>query len=384
MNILFVTERDPRQTADGAAQRTYFLWQALNRCGNVWTVIPVGLHADHWCDDKDRIATAVFAPKNIWISRILQRLPLVWPWRSKNYIRRQIPWRDVQFDCVVTRYTAVAASVSAWRIAPCYIDIDDLPSEVSKLSNVKRINLTTILRRIMIGPWQRYVWRQCAGAWIANPAQSDLVRHCCPCGVLRNIPLPRKIVSESFQRKPVLLSVGNLGYRPNYEGIDRFLRIVWNGFRRLHPEYEYWVAGGGLPQCYADQWSKLSGVKLLGYVPSVDEYYSQCSAVVVPIDGGGGTCIKLIEAVQRGCKVFATKFGARGLSDEEMIRMGVDVYADAEEFNEKYSQWLNLPVEARDGILIGSSSYASELFSRQSFSSQVSKLLNVSKRSNRE
>lgn len=354
MNILFVTQSDPRATGSGAAQRTHLLWEALGRIGTVYTVVTVGPMAR--CTDvpEERIRFVAFNSPNrlIWF---LQRAVIVtlnvvcWPFRSRQLIRQRIGWPEVSFDCVVTRYVKAAAEVAAWKLAPCYVDIDDLPTESYLAVAAGRHSwIRRCVSRILIGLWTRYVLCRCAGAWLPNSMQIGKVTRFCPCGFLPNLSKsPSKVYCRNGKQTSLLMTVGLMAYEPNYEGIDWFLKTVWPMVRKRFPDLTYAIAGKGVPEAFRTRWEGLPGVKVLGFVEDLEALYASAIAVVTPIRSGAGTCIKVLEACVYGRRNFAAPPALRGLSPQDIKVMGASTFEDAEQFLADLSQWLELGPQAR-------------------------------------
>ena len=57
-------------------------------------------------------------------------------------------------------------------------------------------------------------------------------------------------------------------------------------------------------------------VQVTGTVPSVEEYLEKASVVVVPLRIGGGTRLKIFEAMAMGKALVSTSIGAEGLDIE--------------------------------------------------------------------
>src|SRR5437016_12443838 len=68
---------------------------------------------------------------------------------------------------------------------------------------------------------------------------------------------------------------------------------------------------------------KSPSVEMTGWVPDVRPYLSQAEAVVVPLRSGGGTRIKIPEAMAMAEAVVSTPIGAEGLplQDNKQIRI---------------------------------------------------------------
>jgi glycosyltransferase involved in cell wall biosynthesis len=138
-----------------------------------------------------------------------------------------------------------------------------------------------------------------------------------------------------------LLFVGNLSYRPNIEAVDWLIRQVLPGLRdarvavvgsRPGPEVRALAAG---PR-----------VTLADDVEDVGPWYRASSVAVVPVQRGGGSRIKLIEAFAHHRPVVATSAGAAGLPWPK-LDSPVLVADNPEDFTEACRSLLDDPARAR-------------------------------------
>ena len=349
MNILYITHCDPRLTDFGSAQRSHYLWQALQKIGNVYTVYNVSPKEKTVIDEENKICSASFAPDGYvwlhlfaWFNKLFA--PFVWPFRKGSILRRKMPWKNVVFDRIVVRYLSNVALSNAWKFGNVYVDIDDLPTE----------SYNTIHRKQLIPPfgwiggilvewWQRHILRKCKAAWIASSEQVSIVKPYCPCEVLFNLPLPPKDGYRiNGNQKRQLMTVGLMSYEPNYEGVDWFLENVWPKLHERFSDLTYMICGRGTPERLRKKWSSLSGVNIMGFVEDIDKIYEESIAVVTPILSGAGTCIKVSEATLHGRKVFATPFAVRGVSNENIVSLMIEVSSTAKEMIEKILSWISI------------------------------------------
>lgn len=115
-----------------------------------------------------------------------------------------------------------------------------------------------------------------------------------------------------------ILFVGHLGYSPNAQGLARFLQEVWPRIRESNPAARFRVVGMS-PNPDLVELIASTGAEMHANVPSVAPYYEQCDIVVAPIWQGGGTRIKILEAMAYGKPVVSTTVGAEGLGVQSGI-----------------------------------------------------------------
>jgi glycosyltransferase involved in cell wall biosynthesis len=118
-------------------------------------------------------------------------------------------------------------------------------------------------------------------------------------------PLPHEDTS------PSLLFIGNMGYPPCVDAVLYFCREIFPRIRRATGAAELWIVGRD-PQPEVLQLNG-NGVHVTGQVDDVIPYYRQSAVCVVPLRAGGGTRLKILEAMALGRPVVSTAIGCEGL-----------------------------------------------------------------------
>jgi glycosyltransferase involved in cell wall biosynthesis len=119
-------------------------------------------------------------------------------------------------------------------------------------------------------------------------------------------------VRNNLEQK--LLFVGALFYYPNVQGIEWFCQKIWPIIYKRSPGASIEIVGDISSQANKlDYLKKIPGVNLHGFVEDIDPYLSKSAALVVPLQTGGGTRIKIIEAWSKGLPVVSTAIGCEGL-----------------------------------------------------------------------
>lgn len=165
--------------------------------------------------------------------------------------------------------------------------------------------------------YRRYLTRllaQHALATVVSEKEKELVERLRP-GQTPVLVVPNGIEPDDYagfrvEPKPAsLIFTGSLTFAPNHEAMRWFVGEVWPLVRAEIPEAELTITGapGERPLPPAE------GVNLAGFVSDVRPLVAGSWASVAPIHAGGGTRLKILEAMALGTPVVATSKGAEGL-----------------------------------------------------------------------
>ena len=109
-----------------------------------------------------------------------------------------------------------------------------------------------------------------------------------------------------------IVFVGAMDYFPNSEAAIFFANRIWPHVRNRLNGAELTIVGAN-PGAAVLALGELPGVKVTGMVPDVRPFYRDALAAVVPLRTGGGTRLKILEAMAAGVPVLSTPLGAEGL-----------------------------------------------------------------------
>ena len=115
---------------------------------------------------------------------------------------------------------------------------------------------------------------------------------------------------------PSLLFTGNFGYPPNVESALWLEGEILPLVRRSAPGCRLVLCGRNPPEALLALAQRDPGIEVTGEVPDVRPWLGACDVVVVPLRHGGGTRLKILEALAAGCPVVSTAKGAEGLEVE--------------------------------------------------------------------
>jgi len=121
-----------------------------------------------------------------------------------------------------------------------------------------------------------------------------------------------------FQPQPIpetagrCVFIGSMDWLPNEEGVRDFVREVWPQIRVQHPNATFQVVGRN-PTPSIMALDGKAGVTVTGSVPDVRPHLAEAQVVVIPLWVGGGTRLKVFEAMAMQKPIVSTSLGAEGL-----------------------------------------------------------------------
>ena len=136
-----------------------------------------------------------------------------------------------------------------------------------------------------------------------------------PVGVVANgVDLHANRPDATPSIRPQLVFVGQMGWFPNRDGVDWFLRDVFPRILHACPSAEFVLVGkhDGM-EIPADVASR---VRLAGFVPDLRPLVHAAAVYVVPLRAGSGTRLKVLEAMALGKAIVSTTVGSEGIALE--------------------------------------------------------------------
>ena len=172
--------------------------------------------------------------------------------------------------------------------------------------------------QLISGRWEEKAVRRFDGAVAVSAADRQwLERH------LDGRPValvPNGVDTDHFQRRTprtanpaTIVFTGVMDYPPNEDAVLWFADKVWPLLHQRWPDLVFQIVGTR-PTPRVVALAGRAGIEVTGEVPDVRPYVEQALAFVVPLRSGGGTRLKILQAMAIGCPVISTQLGAEGLT----------------------------------------------------------------------
>ena len=261
--------------------------------------------------------------------RSIQGSPARWPPRSKPFtprvalsfppeLLRLLADDDARepFDAVVIDHSYGAHWVKPLRRAALILSEHNIESEYYKRAVGFR-PLRALKTSLEFLRWRRYeagIWRSVDSVVVVSERDRERVRRVRPDTghvVPNGIALARyRFIPPSARRGNAILFVGLLSYEPNEEAAIVLAERVLPRVRRRIPDATLTLAGRD-PQKPVRRLAS-DHVRVTGTVPDVAPLFDEHAAFAVPLSFGGGSSLKVLEALATGLPLVGSPFAVRG------------------------------------------------------------------------
>lgn len=252
--------------------------------------------------------------------------------RLTQALEDRLPRRLVEYDLAVGRYLGSIAKIELPPSVPTLVDLDDFAHTLWD-RRLSLVGVKNLARSLVIGWLSRAAMRRFDRFLFVT--DRDKARSAVTAGdVLPNIPISGDPEPDFGGGGARILFVGSMWYGPNALAMDWFVANVWPGILGRVPDAELLIVGAASPEVRA-RWSARPRVDAPGFVASLADSYRSASIVVSPILTGGGSNIKVLEALAWGRPVVMSTFSHRAFENTLVDGVDVAVAADTSEFIEK-------------------------------------------------
>lgn len=239
-------------------------------------------------------------------------------------VAASMPARNESYDFVICE------PVQAWSYARCLmagVKVAGFTNDdCMRYLRYARFAATPKARTRLLAHAAQCLWyelkviRESSFAWFVSPVERRRLQRMSAWA--RCLTVPNGAPEELFAlpaarpgKESSVVFVGSATYEPNVQGLEWFLRDVWPRVRSA-TEVRLLIAGHG----WQPSSSAEAGVDVLGYVPDVADLLRRAQVAVAPVLSGGGTKVKILEAMAAALPVVTTRVGAEGIPDSPGLR----------------------------------------------------------------
>lgn len=337
-NALVLANRLPYPLDDGWKLRTYHIVRALARRADTTLLT---FHRD---DERRQVeefrrsldapveVISVPPPRSYSFTRVLLGLvsstPIyVWNNRSRHF-KRELDHllRRRRYTVVVAELTAMYPYLSA--IAADTLRVVDTHNVDSLLLRRYSRQMQSTVRRYYarhtarkLERFESQVYRDACVTWVCSEEER---RHIEGTVESSNTWVVPNGVDIERLRPPVenritrgrLVFCGRMDYYPNTDAVAHFAEAVLPQLRQIDCSTEFWAVGQAVPPRLRELADRTPGLRLTGRVDDVRPFLAEAEVIVVPLRVGGGTRLKILEAMAMARPIVSSTVGAEGLEIE--------------------------------------------------------------------
>jgi glycosyltransferase involved in cell wall biosynthesis len=234
--------------------------------------------------------------------------------------------RETRFDIVNLEFPYLGHSVlrqapPGEKLPHLVVDSHEIAYDLARQFAVAGANMG---RRLYAGAnWRKLrreelnIYREADGIYLCSAEDEHRLLDEVPGA--RTVVIPNAADVDYYQPRPTdpppdgrtVVYFGLLSTVPNIDAVLHFVQEIWPRIAKAHPEARCKIIGGWPPPSLL----ALAGpqVELTGFVPDLRPHLAAAAAVVVPLRLGGGTRLKIVEAMAMGKAIVSTTLGAEGI-----------------------------------------------------------------------
>ncbi|MEL0587535.1 MAG: glycosyltransferase family 4 protein [Candidatus Thiodiazotropha sp. (ex. Lucinoma kazani)] len=138
--------------------------------------------------------------------------------------------------------------------------------------------------------------------------------------------VPNGVDVDYFKRvegeeEQAIIYTGGMNMFANKDAVMHLLDDIWPLVKTKIPNIKFYIIGQDPPKELLRLSKEEAGIEVLGYVDDIRPYVAKSAIYVVPLRVGGGTRLKVLDALAQGKAIISTSIGCEGIevTDRENI-----------------------------------------------------------------
>lgn len=119
---------------------------------------------------------------------------------------------------------------------------------------------------------------------------------------------------EARTTKTSLVFAGRLDQYSNRDGMLHFMDAAWPLILRARPDLAIDIIGANPPEALQRMAADDKRIRVHGFVPDIRPFFASAAAAICPVRNGGGTRLKVLDALALGVPLISTTVGLEGIA----------------------------------------------------------------------
>lgn len=168
--------------------------------------------------------------------------------------------------------------------------------------------------------WETYFWKRANKVVAMSDADRKAMRQLVSGLEVDIVPNGIDEKHITFKRRTDnkekrILYVGNFKWLQNTEAVKLLAGVIWPQIKKRIANARLWICGMAVTEDVRNLAN--NDIEVKEGIPDIREAYWNTDVLVAPIQGPGGTRLKILEAMAAGVPVVTTKLGIEGLNAED-------------------------------------------------------------------
>jgi glycosyltransferase involved in cell wall biosynthesis len=139
---------------------------------------------------------------------------------------------------------------------------------------------------------------------------------------VRTMVVPNGVDTEYFRPRPgeetpAVIYTGGMNMFANRDGVEWFLDHIWPAIKAAVPGVRFFAIGQRPSPRVLEAAAADPAVEAPGFVPDIRPWVARSAVYIVPLRVGGGTRLKMVDAMAQGKAIVATRVGAEGIAGDD-------------------------------------------------------------------
>ncbi|MGB0454799.1 MAG: glycosyltransferase [Bacteriovoracaceae bacterium] len=166
--------------------------------------------------------------------------------------------------------------------------------------------------------WEISQYRKAKCVWVCSEREKEILVSLSPDLKEKILVIPNLVNKSDYYSSPkkYISFIGTLDYYPNQFAV----KFILENLTEISSDYELLIAGRNpLPE-QIEQCEKM-GVTLKTNLSQaeIQKIFSETKILLVPLEHGSGTRLKIVEAIFSNAQVLSTSLGAEGIESKEIM-----------------------------------------------------------------
>jgi len=334
MKILWLSHFLPYPPHGGAKQRSYNLIKEMAKKHSIYLLAinhesfdsQLAIHdLRHLCAEVEIIDIPKYPIYKSYkaLSSLLSLEPYAVSWLKNKRFKSSITgiMKRTKIDAVHFDSIDITWCIDAVKNIPKMLNHHNIESQMMYRRAIHEYNFLKkmffFLEYFKLKNYERFICPKFK--YSLTVSMLDKTRLAALCPSIKIEVIPNGVDTDYFKPTPVdplhhsLIFAGRMGWYPNHDAMVFFFNEIWPILKKEIPDVKIFILGGDLSKFLSGICGKYPDIEITGFVEDVRPYMDKSQVYVCPIRDGGGTKLKILDALAMAKPIVAHPVAIEGI-----------------------------------------------------------------------